>query len=212
MGDLHERHAGGQRPSVSALEAYLRQATRGVPRRHRGAVRAEIEEHILIRTAALQLGGMSEQDALQHALRQLGAPHRLHRGFVHAVVCGWARHPVVRKKAAVGGVAGGAVVALVALTLSSCAPAYTPQRGLGRCARSADPCPVRPWSKGPGPSTADLKGSSHVPMSARRQALGGPVNNVAPQGLTPRWTADVPDLITPILRGATLPPVVQGAQ
>ncbi|WP_027482979.1 permease prefix domain 1-containing protein [Deinococcus pimensis] len=59
---------------MTDLERYLRRATLGLPRRQRDDVRDELEEHILERAAGLQAFGMSERDAIRHAIDDLGPP------------------------------------------------------------------------------------------------------------------------------------------
>ncbi|MBZ9712818.1 permease prefix domain 1-containing protein [Deinococcus multiflagellatus] len=64
-----------------ALDAYLRRATWGLPEQRRQELWDELEEHVLTRTDHLLLSGLSPQDALTQALRELGPPSRVTLGM-----------------------------------------------------------------------------------------------------------------------------------
>lgn len=66
---------------MNDLERYLKQASRGLPRRERERVREELRSSILERAAEHQVGGASEQEALQLALCEFGDPAPLGVGM-----------------------------------------------------------------------------------------------------------------------------------
>lgn len=66
---------------MNALERYLRQATRGLPRREARKVREELRSSILERAAEQQIAGHREAEALALALREFGDPAPLAVGM-----------------------------------------------------------------------------------------------------------------------------------
>ncbi|MBB5378820.1 hypothetical protein HNQ07_004327 [Deinococcus metalli] len=66
---------------MNALEAYLRRASRGLPRAHGRRVREELRGSVLERAAEHQVAGHGAEHALELALREFGDPVRLARGM-----------------------------------------------------------------------------------------------------------------------------------
>ncbi|PTA67250.1 permease prefix domain 1-containing protein [Deinococcus arcticus] len=64
-----------------ALNAFLRRASWGLPEGRRQELWDELAEHVLTRTDHLLLSGLSPQDALTQALRELGPPSRVTLGM-----------------------------------------------------------------------------------------------------------------------------------
>jgi hypothetical protein len=65
----------------TASERYLRQATRGLWGRKRLEVREELSAHLCERIKAHHLGDLSESDAIEKALAELGAPQHVSVGM-----------------------------------------------------------------------------------------------------------------------------------
>jgi hypothetical protein len=65
----------------SNVETYLRQATRGLWGQKRREVREELAVHLSERTTAHRIAGLSEREAEERALRELGAPQMVSTGM-----------------------------------------------------------------------------------------------------------------------------------
>ena len=65
----------------SALDTYLRRATRGVWGKKRLEVREELEAHLQERVLAHRIGGLGETDAVEKALAELGSPQEVSLGM-----------------------------------------------------------------------------------------------------------------------------------
>lgn len=65
----------------SVTEAYLRRATRGLWGRRRREVREELEAHLYERVMAHRIAGLSEVDATEKALAELGRPQEVSVGM-----------------------------------------------------------------------------------------------------------------------------------
>ncbi len=65
----------------SITEAYLRRATRGLWGRRRREVREELEAHLYERVMAHRIAGLSEVDATEKALVELGRPQEVSVGM-----------------------------------------------------------------------------------------------------------------------------------
>ncbi len=66
---------------VSADERYLKQATRGLWGRKQREVREELEAHLHERVMAHRIAGLSETDAVERALAELGNPREVSAGM-----------------------------------------------------------------------------------------------------------------------------------
>ena len=66
---------------VVDIERYLRSATRGLWGRKRREVREELAAHIEERTVAFRLAGLSEEDAVERSLREMGEPGEVSEGM-----------------------------------------------------------------------------------------------------------------------------------
>lgn len=64
----------------SATE-YLRRATRGLRGRKRREVQEELEAHLCERVTAHQIGGLTEVEAVERALTELGSPQEVSVGM-----------------------------------------------------------------------------------------------------------------------------------
>lgn len=63
------------------LDRYLRRATRGLCGRRRREVREELETHLQDRIRAYRIAGLSEGDATEQTLKELGHPKEVSRGM-----------------------------------------------------------------------------------------------------------------------------------
>ena len=90
-------------------ERYLRQATRGLWGRRRREVREELAAHLAERVTAYRIGGLSECDATEKALVELGSPRAVSAGMARLYTL-----PTVATS--------GAVLAAVCVTLAAVLP------------------------------------------------------------------------------------------
>ncbi len=68
------------------LRRYLRRATRGLWGKSHTVVWAELEGHIRMRAAELQITGLSEEAAILRALSELGSPSLVSHGMAHVYI------------------------------------------------------------------------------------------------------------------------------
>ena len=74
---------------MNDVEQYLRSATRGLWGRKRGEVREELAAHIEERTMAFRLAGLSEEDATERVLSELGHPREVSVGMTKLYTAPW---------------------------------------------------------------------------------------------------------------------------
>ncbi len=70
-----------RKPEASASEHYLQQATRGLWGRKRREVREELEAHLHERALVHRIAGLSETDAVERAVLELGHPQEVSIGM-----------------------------------------------------------------------------------------------------------------------------------
>lgn len=65
-----------KRSEEAASERYLTAATRGLRGRRRREIREELEAHLCERVLAHRIGGMTEAEAVERVLAELGSRRR----------------------------------------------------------------------------------------------------------------------------------------
>ena len=74
---------------MNEVERYLERATWGLWGRKRREVREELESHLFERITAHRIAGVSEEDAIERVLRELGEPEEVSAGMMKLYTAPW---------------------------------------------------------------------------------------------------------------------------
>lgn len=156
-----------QKPEGSASEHYLQQATRGLWGHKRREVREELEAHLHERVLAHRIAGLSETDAVERALSELGSPREVSVGMARLYTL-----PTMMGSGAALAVVCASVVALLPSGAAQALPG-TPYFPTAECVEALD-AGADGFLSG---NCIHINGALWLDQSALRQVL-------EPQGVT----------------------------